>query len=472
MDVNVTATSPSASGWTWHDYAPGCRILQCAGERQYWVFGLKWLPTVGVRSRKLLLRQLHRERIRWWAGPQTGAGTVGFLPYAPKGSTRETHGLSAAVHYASQCPTGVHMLILRLQVDRYWVVAVNEGNVLSQTDCWIESQEQVQDIETAIRQRFANLQVALHDLVECDLAAAPGLAFLRVPCTDPRASLRRLRTSPAKWVVVPGLAALCLIAWMNWAPSIEGRRTHKESAHQQSQENPVDMPVVELVDPADLSRVAQVWEELPVDPPGWLLERVTCDWKLRTVDCRATYSRQAPRVTNQHLSPVAEAGWQIVPSSIDRTEAIRSLPYRPRHIRHDEFASLRTEIAGESEWLTSLQALSAFAYSIEFSQPVLVSSLMAASSTAAVESRSHNDEVDAREGRDRHLEFAKPLPVRPLQRRMVRLSLPLRHIVRVESLPIHVRWKSAHLEVVSPSLGLPGTTRLRAFLEGDLIDAS
>ncbi|WP_159078852.1 type 4b pilus protein PilO2 [Orrella marina] len=469
MDAIETTTSVTDPGWTWHEYAPGCRVLHCPGKRQYWVFGLKWLPTVGARSRKLLLRQLRRERIRWWAGPQTGAGTVGFLPHAPKGSIREAHGHSAAVQYASQRPVGAHMLILRLQGGRHWVVAVSEGNVLSQTDCWVDSQEQVQDIESSIRQRFINLQIDQHDLPESDLSSASALDFLRNPRADSRATLRRLRTFPAKWILLLALVTLCLIAWVRWAPSVDGRGSHRESAHHQLHIPPNEKAVIELITPADVSRVAQIWNGLPVDPPGWLLERVFCDWGLRTVDCRAIYSRQAPGVTNLHLSSVVEAGWQIVPSSIDRTEAVRSLPYRPRRLRHDELSSQPVEKEAGSGWLTSLQDLSAFTYSIELSQPVPVIDLISANVADELGSHSQTDGTGAYDGDGRP---ASSLPAQRLQRRMIRLSLPLRHLSRVESLPVLVRWKSMHLEVLSPSLEQSRTTRLRAYLEGDLIDVS
>lgn len=466
MGVNQKETSTGEMGWVWDEYAPGCRSLKRPSGRETWLFGMKWLPTVGARSRKLLLRQLRRERVRWWAGTQTGAGTVGFLPPGPKGSLRQVEGRSAALEYAVHCPAGAHMLVLQFQQTQYWVVAVSEGNVLSQTDCWVESLERVLEIEATIRQRFGSLQVVQHDLCECDLATSPVLSFLHSPSNDSRVLLRRLRSSALKKVTLLGLIAICLFVWFRQHGSETRNRSRLERPVRPEARVARSPALIEISDPAELDRVVEMWSALPIDPPGWLLERISCGWKLRSLDCRATYQRKAPGATNEHLNPVTDAGWTITPVSIDVTDATRSIAFSPYKVHVKAFGQMQVDAPTSAQlqgsWLTVLQDLSAYTYSIEVSQPTLLNDLAAEDA----------DRLDRQESSGQSDHPVVTRSQRQIQRRVVRMSLPMRHLPRIKASPVTVRWKSLHLEVVSTETEPSRTSRLRVYLEGDLIEAS
>lgn len=446
---------PAPAGMTllWREHAPGCRILQCTTHRQAWVFGLNWLPTVGARSRNLLLKQLRRESVRWWIAPDGRSGTIGFLPVAsaPSSAIKEGALRSAAVHFATLHPTGAHLVILNFGATERWAVGVSEGNVLCQTDCWVDSDEQILEIERDLRLRFNHLQVCHHKVepVESDGDALPD--FLRPSSDHKRLLLKPLKGRRHRIMAILFVLIVLVLSAVYWQ--------HSQNTKQRSRFQRVDSssrvvefdPEIELSHPGDLAQIAEIWSPLTIDPAGWLLERVTCERKSQQIDCRAAYQRQSADATNLHLDSVRPKGWAMEPVSLDRTDLTYHLRDSVRTVRVSHLDSQRLSTRTHSNLLTDLQDLSAYTYAIEMGEmsPFLTMPRLASSQPVPGSVRQASLQIF---------------------RRTLRMSLPMREMGRVASLPHMVLWKVAHLEVVNPRLEKTSTTRLRSFLEGEVFE--
>lgn len=427
-------STSSGPGWLWRQYSSGCHLLELGDPHTIWVFGLQWLPTVSARSRKLLLAQLHREKVRWWTTPTGRSHTIGFLPLvqaseAPKVDARLR---CAAAHFALKHPKGAHLFRLTLDSGLHWIVAVSDGNVLCRTDCWFDSDSSADQLEQSILQRFDQVHVT-----HCVLGAESSfddsaLAFLQKDHVPAQIFMKRLR--PPLPLRTAGLVLIVLAASAVWVwsgqPEREMKAAHSASSGlgHEGRSQPFEIRVSQR---GDLNRIANLWADLPLSPDGWLLQGVSCPIVAEQANCHARYKRIALESSNLQLQVVEGTGWKMQPLSLDQTEFIRSLSIgRPRLLQ--ESAS-----DGKQSWLVQLQKISGLIYTVDLGAPSISKS----------ESGAH--------------------PVR-----RIRLVLPLKHLKAIDALPIPVVWSAIHLEILDPQIHQPRTTRLLTYLEGELIDQS
>lgn len=427
-------TTSSGSGWHWRQYSSGCHFLELGDAHTIWVFGLQWLPTVSARSRKLLLAQLYREKVRWWTTPTVHSHTIGFLPLvqaseAPKVDARLR---CAAAHFALKHPKGAHLFRLTLDSGLHWIVAVSDGNVLCRTDCWFDSDSSADQLEQSILQRFDQVHVTRCLLGAESSFSDSALAFLQKDHVPAQIFMRRLRAPLPLRAAVLVLLVLAASAYWLWSGKpereVKAARSAPSGLDREGRSKPFEIRVSQR---GDLNRIANLWADLPLNPDGWLLQGVSCPIGAEQANCHARYKRIAPKSSNLQLQVVEGTGWKMQPLSLDQTEFVRSLSIGRTRLSEGSVAD------AEQGWLVQLQKISGLTYTADLGTP----------STSKSESGAH--------------------PVR-----RIRLVFPLRHLRAIDALPIPVVWSAIHLEILDGPAHQPKTTRLLTYLEGELIDRS
>ena len=98
------------------------------------VFGMDWFPLVGTRPLKQGRRIARRHRATHMVCAGDAAAAVGImaLPRARVAGAKPL--FSAGQNLARLFPSGTFMMLLELNQDGYWLVAVHGGAVVARTD--------------------------------------------------------------------------------------------------------------------------------------------------------------------------------------------------------------------------------------------------------------------------------------------------------------------------------------------------
>jgi len=177
------------------------------------------------------------------------------------------------------------------------------------------------------------------------------------------------------------------------------------------------MPLqVEVHHNGRLRDLFDAWTSLPVDPSGWVLERVRCRVEGESVNCHADYQRQKSDADNVGLASHMPRQWQFQPRSLDVATFERRLllPAQSRGV-----AALSAYDSG----LIRLQRLSAKFAAVSVGSPQQINALSSLSAS-------------------NHTTGGSPV------RRTVSIRLALRQAAVLEQLDLPMRWQQIDLSVV------------------------
>lgn len=300
--------------------APHFLLVDCAGADRQLALGLRWLVLIGsdtsglARARGRRLRATHvvvggspatvagygRARKAWRRGSSPGAQLRGRSP----------HIQAAAQLYALRYPEG--LCLVPLSQGRYWLVAAQDGTVLSQADRVFASHDEALRAQALLQEQRPGLP--MHD--------ANSVWTTLQQAVEPGA---RLAVLPSRWAALPfalrlflasvGLAAVAPTLWNGLATRMFPRHPEAQTRDREPADHPD--PYLALLEstpahaPAELSRLLLAMGRLPIQVQGWALRRAQCDAGLRAWNCSARYARAYPFATNQRLHARLPTGWQV-----------------------------------------------------------------------------------------------------------------------------------------------------------------
>ena len=343
--------SPLSSSWSWTS----------ADGNVTWVFGMRWLPTLGSRSQRLLFANLRQQGVSWCVSHGKSTQLIGVTDLAIHHKSAQRTA-SAAAAFAQSKPIGVHAFCLHV-VDRgVWFVACHDGQLLSQTDCWYSSVAQAtQHIET-LRRRFAALETVLITWAAPSDEPLPSELMFLSEATIKAIRFRRLPANPQRMRLTLFLVVAVLCGIWLW----------RDSTFDVTQQNNVPMvtepslPIVRIHDVAELVTLVDSWQVLPITVKGWVLDRIECQVTDRFADCRAIYSRESLKANNDGLTQDVPQGWRFAAISLDQAELRRT--YR---LETKQLDSKSTWSIGDG--LTQLQRMSSQVASLTVGSPSLIS---------------------------------------------------------------------------------------------------
>jgi len=410
-------TPESQRSWSWRDAQTNTR----------WLFGMQWLPTLGAHGQRVLHRNLRLQGTVWAVNHGQVTRLIG-VQAATDTEVVNRHSASAAVAFALTHPKGAHALCIEVVGQGVWLVACDDGCVLSQTDRWFDSLGQAQVVVQSLRERHVDLRHetlvwVAHSNVAHESSDEQAISQSQVPpflMTPARAAcrFRRVPSGRADWLrrvmlMALGLAAIGVMRWAWFSEPMQPPVDQLRSAQTQQ------TLAMQAHSPNGLQQLWSIWHGLPVDPAGWLLQSVRCRIADAQAHCKADYQRQKPKADNQGLKRYTPVGWVFEPGSLDLAsyKRVMAMPVEP----------LQPGLAlAREDGLSELQRLSA---------DMAALTIGSSSQTTAIQAAATNDALEV-----------ATLPVATL--RSLTLRLPLRESRRLEQLLVPVRWQQVDLSVV------------------------
>jgi len=327
------AQAITEQSWCWRDAQTKCT----------WVFGMRWLPSLGHKGRRHLYRNLRQQGMGWAVTHGRTLSLVGVQ--AQQTPTKPQRQMaSAAVAFAMAHPQGVHALCLRVAGVGVWFVASSQGCVLSETDRWFQTIEEAQLALQPLRERHDPMSYdelvwspeAVEGLTKTDAESASTTAPSAAPsflCAQviKACQFRKLPSGQSAWPLVMalvclGLATLWVVHRLWISPAVPDNR-----AAFTPPPNPRALQL-KVHHNNRLRDLFDAWKSLPVDPSGWVLQRVRCRVEGESVHCHADYQRQKPDADNVGLASHMPRQWQFQPKTLDVATFERRLllPVRSR----------------------------------------------------------------------------------------------------------------------------------------------
>lgn len=431
--------------------APQILLLDCPDADRRLAFGLRWLALIGsdvpslARARGRRLRATHLV-VGGAAATMAGYGRVrgAWTKGLRRRQARQIQ--SAAQLYALMYPGGGQSLI-PLPDGRYWLVAAQDGMVLSQADRLFATRDE------AMRAQ-ARLLDQRPDMLEHD-ADAVWAALLRE--VNPAALLMLL---PSRWKAMPPalrLFAVC-VAFSAAAPPLWNVLTQRLGTSKSEALPQAALPA----DPhaAHRAMLAEIGAhagnevlnllrsvgKLPVQVQGWALRRAQCDADPKGWECAATYARAHALATNLRLHEQLPAGWRLSFKPLDAATL------------HWRVASTRVSLANVA-LPNALRVDTELAAALQRLQPAFASVTLAPAVVVPLPGPIGAEPAPA---------SVSTLPA--IRRRALRLHGPLRSLALLPGPLAAVRWSHLGVDVQAAHRSTLASSTLVAELHGELYE--
>ena len=391
------------------------------------VFGLNWMPIMGGvpqelgRRRARLLRATHF-LVLGGSAAVVGCGAI----HAPRLKGEKRHFTqsrplySVAALFAKAYDSGVVAGVYDLPQKGFWMVAVNAGLVLAQTDRLFETFAEAQLALVSLENRFPNLSVL--PLQKIDTLALPSWMS-----DDLKPFARLQRFSAFRTYVVRSailvLAIGCIYAgWFLWRSAPIPVQASEENAEIRWAEVMRRFASAHAIHrPEHLFVVLHSWQKAPLKPGGWKLNQIVCESVLTDWHCAAYYQRGLRMARSEQLDAAKPADWRL--DLIDLDHAV-----------------LRWQIhqaAGAFETVSTSTPLKVWMSYLQSVTPVFESIQIGSGTRITIQAPVNPQGVAVE----------KPPHIKPLTRRSLSVKGPLRSMAALKGLTVPVRWRSAHLAV-------------------------
>lgn len=316
------------------------------------VFGLEWFALLGNTGTREVRRvaRAHKASHAVHAGPHVGSVGLATLARPPRGVLL----YSAAQLVAQRFSTGAVALVLPMEPERWWFVAVHDGAVIARTDHICDSIAEAQSMIHTLRQAHPGLTV---------LDDAEGGLTLHTLATElyTEAALNQVSRGKRRWALWgPVLVLLLVAAWLLDAISSSGvwpRGTQKPITSRDA-----SLAWDDAIKSSHAGRwvhgvlgtaqVANTLLDLPVRLDGWQLQKADCRATGARWQCLADYGRDTVDASNRGFLARAPEDWAIEFTPLDGARGrwafdARGLPVShamlraPGHTDHHLFSELQ-----------------------------------------------------------------------------------------------------------------------------------
>lgn len=410
------------------------------------VFGLEWFPLLGEQPEAQARRLARQRRAAHFVVAEGTVAAAGLLRERMR-RERGTHHHSAAALFAVVHPTGAVAAVLPCGGQRYWLVAVHEGAVMTRTDQFHTDAAELDAALAMLREAHPALML-LHYGDDADglldalfnAAREHGAGLV---------SVRALNAGRPKLAV----AAACVLGAAVWAGD-----AYRSAARRQAQAAVPDAAaawrtaVTESARPhrvhgvAGLERLLDALYEAPATVGGWALTQIDCRPAGLHWSCYGRYRREHG---SDNLDFLAEAhsDWQV--SFEPMQQAVASwrvaVPFLPL-----ESVALRRPQQNEAWFVSALQAMLPAFNELRLETPQALPLRVP---------------LDAAQ---RPLE--RPANLAQYRRRLLRVQAPLRSLSLLLPEAAHLSWERVELHVVPVDTPTVLNSSLRVSLTGVLYE--
>lgn len=278
------------------------------------VFGLTWFALVGshvaamARARARQLKATHYVA----GGLRAAAGGCARLG---RGTRRgELH--AAAQAYAQLHAEGSVCSVLALPDGRHWLVAAQDGAVMSRGDHVYASREAAEQALRALQAQRPALRLiddaALLDLMLRSLDAGSRLLPVHTRWGSLPWPVRACVLGAALFLLAPQ-------AWERWrvyrapAPSAPDPASARQAALDAWRDS------VRIHTPTDLKRLTESLHRIPLALRGWTLQRISCEPQSQDWQCAAHYARAQSQATFEAFAAAAPRGLRADFEALDHS---------------------------------------------------------------------------------------------------------------------------------------------------------
>lgn len=414
------------------------------------VFGLDWTPLVGGlpaklgRSRARSLRATHY-LVAGSLAAVVGCGIIHkrvLNDGAQLDRSKPFH--SAAAIFALTHQEGVVATVSLMPSKGYWLVAVNTGLVLAQTDRWYACLQDVDAALSVLTARFPNIQII----------RAPDLNKDNLPdwlAGGINLHSRLQKVSGTKYLSIPAACIAVLIGGLFL--SLGGGVSESTTPPPEENGDALWQQVYDafalmhpIHQPEQLLSVIQVWSQAPLTPGGWKLKQIMCEPLRMDWHCAARYQRVKRLALSEHLDAAKPIGWEaeftdlehgvlrwnVVSAASEFKPASASMPLK--------------------NWLSYLQSVAPVFDSIQIGTGSLINMAGPISSQG--------------------MPLARPAHLKPLKRRHIAIKGPLRSMSALKGLTVPVRWRGLQLELGEPVGQGISRSELTVSLTGEVFETN
>ncbi len=319
-----------------------------ASEQEHVLFGMEWVALVGGSPSQLANKHIRLYRANMYTLFNNQSTVLGMATEAPPVSD-DVIVYSAAALFAHAHAAQTSACLIVLAQGECWMVAAHQGRVLVQTDRWFEHLSAASKAVAAIEQRFPQLEIQTFHLGEQSLMPD----WIRSPGIPSAKLIRNRRLSGHSKKVICALSVILLLLTYFWIARdkrdisvVDGE--HLGHAQQQQWQDAIASRPVH--GGQDIVQLIASWNQVPVSPGGWRLERIDCHPDASHWRCMAVFHRASVLATAQTLVQSLPAGWR--PEFIPLDQA--SVTFSP-------VASLKRLDASKKttgiSWLSQLQSM-------------------------------------------------------------------------------------------------------------------
>jgi len=314
-------------------------IVRREGAGRGLVFGLTWFALVGSHIAPMARARARQLKASHYVTGGQRAMSGGCIRLDRSARRGELH--AAAQAYAQLHAEGAVCSVAALPDGRYWLVAAQDGAVLSRGDHVHATREAAEQALHALQsQRPALRQVEGEQLL--DRVAQSLDAGSRLLAVDTR------------WASLPwpvracalgaALAVLAPQAWDRWQKSHAPVPVAPDPTVELQAAFDTWRGSIRIHTATDLKRLIESFHRIPLALRGWALQNIACEPQGSGWKCAAHYARAQSQTTFEALSSAAPAGLQAEFETLERsvlrwsvqgastTLASVSLPRRPAQV--------------------------------------------------------------------------------------------------------------------------------------------
>ncbi len=415
------------------------------------VFGLDWSPLVGGEPSVLGRRRARALRATHYLVMGDLAAVVG-CGVVPKRNRQDQHKNrvsgrrlhAAAAMFASAHSEGVIAAVYAMAPRGYWLVAVNAGLILAQTDRWYAEREEVDSVLFALKARFPSMHIMKTDVLDEE---SPPEWMTRH--SSIRTQLQSL-VHPG-WKGTRLMSLMLVVGVVVWIMTDRGSDRPVELPQEQpdmlwrqiyadfSRNHPVHHP-------DQIFKVVSTWHQAPLNPGGWKLKQIMCEPMAMDWYCAARYQRRKMLALSEKLDAVKPQGWTAEFIDLDhgilRWQVLAAA---------SAFEPVPASIPMK-EWISYLQSMTPVFEAIQIGTGTSVS-------------------FAAPVGRQGMI-LERPPFIKPLKRRTISIKGPMRSISTLRGLTIPVRWRGLQLDIGQPTGQGIRRSELTVSLTGEIFEIS
>lgn len=270
------------------------------------LFGVYWQPMLGQVSTQQIRQLCKYKKAKGWV--------IGGQAFFSIGLTKKRLGVkkntyAAAICYALAYPRGLHAAIYKINETHFWLIAVQEGTPIKQSDKLYANLHEAQNALSLLIAQYSELNcvsepLPLNDLL-VSLASRPIFKALMKSYTT------------KKWKIFALIIMVLsgVYGWQWQAPAVEAAVIEPEIDPYLQYWN---TQAIAAHNQVALHRLLQHWHHMPLYIAKWRLDQIDCVTLTKKWQCQHIYVPLTPTATVMDFERILPDAWSITDVNLQK----------------------------------------------------------------------------------------------------------------------------------------------------------